>query len=221
MLYPIELPGHAGRGERCTASGRHVNGRESVCHATATKVAHNFPQPRRCSMNPNAAIPAAQDPPNAPQRTRIPDSPFARFDVRIASEHDAPRLSLLLQQLGSADPGPDPALLAVQLQRPRSDRVTLVAERGERLLGTCTLHLIEHLAHDFARSAILEDMVVDHHARGQGVGRELIGRAVERARSWGCYKLALSSHQDRETAQRFYAALGFTSHGVGLALHLD
>ncbi len=79
---------------------------------------------------------------------------------------------------------------------------------------------IEHLAHDFARSAILEDMVVDRHARGQGVGRELIGRAVERARSWGCYKLALSSHQDRETAQRFYAALGFTSHGVSLALHL-
>lgn len=111
-------------------------------------------------------------------------------------------------------------MLAIQLQRPRGDRVTLVAERGERLLGTCTLHLIEHLAHDFARSAILEDMVVDRHARGQGVGRELIGRAVERARSWGCYKLALSSHQDRETAQRFYAALGFTSHGVSLALHL-
>lgn len=107
--------------------------------------------------------------------------PFASFDVRIASEHDAPRLSLLLQQLGSADPRPDPALLAIQLQRPRGDRVTLVAERGERLLGTCTLHLIEHLAHDFARSAILEDMVVDRHARGQGVGRELIGRAVERA----------------------------------------
>ena len=98
--------------------------------------------------------------------------------------------------------------------------VYFLAERGERLLGTCTLHLIEHLAHDFARSAILEDMVVDRHARGQGVGRELIGRAVERARSWGCYKLALSSHQDRETAQRFYAALGFTSHGVSLALHL-
>ncbi|HHH9552379.1 GNAT family N-acetyltransferase [Pseudomonas aeruginosa] len=171
-------------------------------------------------MNQTVAIPAAQDLPDAPRQPRIPDSPFASFDVRIASEHDAPRLSLLLQQLGSADPRPDPALLAIQLQRPHGDRVTLVAERGERLLGTCTLHLIEHLAHDFARSAILEDMVVDRHARGQGVGRELIGRAVERARSWGCYKLALSSHQDRETAQRFYAALGFTSHGVCLALHL-
>lgn len=171
-------------------------------------------------MNQTVAIPAAQDLPDAPRQPRIPDSPFASFDVRIASEHDAPRLSLLPQQLGSADPRPDPALLAIQLQRPRGDRVTLVAERGERLLGTCTLHLIEHLAHDFARSAILEDMVVDRHARGQGVGRELIGRAVERARSWGCYKLALSSHQDRETAQRFYAALGFTSHGVSLALHL-
>lgn len=132
-------------------------------------------------MNQTVAIPAAQDLPDAPRQPRIPDSPFASFDVRIASEHDAPRLSLLLQQLGNADPRPDPALLAIQLQRPRGDRVTLVAERGERLLGTCTLHLIEHLAHDFARSAILEDMVVDRHARGQGVGRELIGRAVERA----------------------------------------
>ncbi len=132
-------------------------------------------------MNQTVAIPAAQDLPDAPRQPRIPDSPFASFDVRIASEHDAPRLSLLLQQLGSADPRPDPALLAIQLQRPHGDRVTLVAERGERLLGTCTLHLIEHLAHDFARSAILEDMVVDRHARGQGVGRELIGRAVERA----------------------------------------
>ncbi len=122
-------------------------------------------------MNQTVAIPAAQDLPDAPRQPRIPDSPFASFDVRIASEHDAPRLSLLLQQLGSADPRPDPALLAIQLQRPRGDRVTLVAERGERLLGTCTLHLIEHLAHDFARSAILEDMVVDRHARGQGVGR--------------------------------------------------
>lgn len=61
MLYPIELPGHAGHGERCAASGRHVNGRESVCHATATKAAHNFPQPWRCSMNQTVAIPAAQE----------------------------------------------------------------------------------------------------------------------------------------------------------------
>lgn len=140
-------------------------------------------------MNQTVAIPAAQDLPDAPRQPRIPDSPFASFDVRIASEHDAPRLSLLLQQLGSADPRPDPALLAIQLQRPRGDRVTLVAERGERLLGTCTLHLIEHLAHDFARSAILEDMVVDRHARGQGVGRELIAgpwsaRAVGAATNW-------------------------------------
>ena len=131
--------------------------------------------------------------------------------MRIASEHDAPRLSLLLQQLGSADPRPDPALLAIQLQRPRG-------ERGERLLGTCTLHLIEHLAHDFARSAILEDMVVDRHARGQGVGRELIGRAVERARSWGCYWRFPATRTGKPRSA--YAALGFTSHGVSLALHL-
>ncbi|MHA5862489.1 GNAT family N-acetyltransferase, partial [Pseudomonas aeruginosa] len=50
-------------------------------------------------MNQTVTIPAAQDLPEAPRQPRIPDSPFASFDVRIASEHDAPRLSLLLQQL--------------------------------------------------------------------------------------------------------------------------
>ena len=88
--------------------------------------------------------------------------------------------------------------------------------RDGRLLGTCTLNLIEHLAHGFARSAILEDMLVDSRARGQGIGQALVGRAAQRAREWGCYKLALSSHQDREAAHRFYAA-----HGVSLALPLD
>ncbi|MCY1396283.1 putative acetyltransferase [compost metagenome] len=151
----------------------------------------------------------------------LPDSPFATFDVRTASPNDATALAQLLQQLGANDPVPDPAVLTQRLRLQNPTQTTLVAERDGCLLGTCTLHLIEHIAHNFARSAILEDMVVDSRARGQGIGQALIGHAVEQARHWGCYKLALSSHQDRETAQRFYAALGFAPHGVSLSLKLD
>ncbi|WP_448679860.1 GNAT family N-acetyltransferase [Pseudomonas nicosulfuronedens] len=151
----------------------------------------------------------------------LPDSPFATFDVRAASADDAAALAPLLRQLGASDPLPDTALLALALGNQQPSRVTLIAERDGALLGTCTLHLIEHIAHGFARSAILEDMVVDSRARGQGIGQALIGRAVEWARDWKCYKLALSSHQDRETAHRFYAAMGFAPHGVSLSLSLE
>ncbi|MBP8238070.1 MAG: GNAT family N-acetyltransferase, partial [Pseudomonas sp.] len=79
----------------------------------------------------------------------------------------------------------------------------------------------EHLAHNFARSAIVEDVVVDEAARGLGIGQALMGKAIERARAWGCYKVALSSSLNREAAHAFYANLGFKPHGISPALTLD
>lgn len=156
-----------------------------------------------------------------PSSQHLPDSPFASFSVRAASSADAQALAALLQQLGSDEPRADPALLALRLNELPHSREVLVAERDGQLLGTCTLNLIEHLAHNFARSGVVEDVVVDADARGLGVGRALMAKAAERARAWGCYKLALSSNQSREAAQRFYEGLGFKPHGISLALRLD
>ena len=151
----------------------------------------------------------------------IPDSPLATFSVRQANAGDATALAPLLQQLGSNEPPMDTQRLAECLAQATPAALTLVAERDGVLLGTCSLHRIDHIAHAFARSAILEDMVVDSRARGQGVGQALIGRAVEQAREWGCYKMSLSSHLQREAAHRFYAAMGFAPHGISLSLALD
>jgi GNAT superfamily N-acetyltransferase len=63
--------------------------------------------------------------------------------------------------------------------------------------------------------------VVDTEARGLGIGQALMGKALDRARAWGCYKVALSSNQSREAAHAFYASLGFKPHGISLALMLD
>lgn len=156
-----------------------------------------------------------------PVSRHVPDSPFAHFSLRPACSGDAQALSALLQQLAPDEARSDAKLLALRLSEPAVNRVVLVAERDGKLLGTCTLHLIEHLAHNFARSAILEDVVVDADARGLGIGQALIDKAVERARAWGCYKLALSSNQSRAHAHRFYQGLGFKPHGISLALALD
>ncbi|WP_137817388.1 GNAT family N-acetyltransferase [Pseudomonas sp. 2FG] len=157
----------------------------------------------------------------APNAAHLPDSPFATFSLRAACSADAAKLANLLQQLGSDDPRPDPTLLALRLAELPASREVLVAERDGQLLGTCTLNLIEHLAHNFARSAVLEDMVVDSQQRGLGIGQAMIEKAAERARTWGCYKLALSTNQSREAAHGFYAALGFQPHGISLALSLE
>ena len=151
----------------------------------------------------------------------LPDSPFADFNLRAVSVNDAGALAALLQQLAPDEPRADAKLLALRLSELPVSRVVLVAERNGTLLGTCTVNLIEHLAHNFARSAILEDVVVDTEARGLGIGQALMGKAIERARAWGCYKIALSSNQSREAAHAFYANLGFKPHGVSLALTLD
>lgn len=156
-----------------------------------------------------------------PASRHVPDSPFTHLTLRAACPGDAQALSALLQQLAPDEARPDAKLLALRLNEPAVNCVVLVAERDAKLLGTCTLHLIEHLAHNFARSAILEDVVVDADARGLGIGQALIDKAVERARAWGCYKLALSSNQSREQAHRFYARLGFKPHGISLALTLE
>ncbi|MDP3816516.1 GNAT family N-acetyltransferase [Pseudomonas sp.] len=153
--------------------------------------------------------------------SKLPDSPFANFTLRAASVTDAAALAALLQQLALDEPRGDAKLLALRLGELPANRVVLVAERDDKLLGTCTVHLIEHLAHNFARSAIVEDVVVDADARGLGIGQALLGKAIERARAWGCYKLALSSSHSREAAHRFYAGLGFKPHGISLALPLD
>ncbi|MCG4453744.1 MULTISPECIES: GNAT family N-acetyltransferase [unclassified Pseudomonas] len=156
-----------------------------------------------------------------PASRHVPDSPFTHLTLRAACPGDAQALSALLRQLTPDEACPDAKLLALRLSELALDRVVLVAERDGKLLGTCTLNLIEHLAHNFARSAILEDVVVDMDARGLGIGQALIDKAVERARAWGCYKLALSSNQSREHAHRFYEGLGFKPHGISLALALD
>ncbi|MBB1520746.1 GNAT family N-acetyltransferase [Aquipseudomonas guryensis] len=139
--------------------------------------------------------------------------------IRRARPSDAQQLASLLKQLGHGEAAADSISLAQHLS-PRANREVLVAEQDDLLLGTCTLHLIEHLAHGFARSAIIEDMVVDSEQRDHGIGRALMLHAINQANLWGCYKVGLSSAVWRQTAHDFYRNLGFEQHGISLALNL-
>ena len=56
---------------------------------------------------------------------------------------------------------------------------------------------------------IIGDIYVREAYRGTGLARDLIDRAVERARETGCEELALDVDVDNERALAFYEKLGF------------
>jgi GNAT superfamily N-acetyltransferase len=56
-------------------------------------------------------------------------------------------------------------------------------------------------------------LVVAESARGAGVGRRLVDRAVDTARGWGCERIMLTTHVRRADAHAFYERIGFELTG--------
>lgn len=137
--------------------------------------------------------------------------------IREALRGDLPEVLRLYAQLGQDDGTTLCLDRAEELWREmlsHGDHRIWVAESEGRVVGTFSLLRMVNLAHLGAPSAVVEDVVVDESCRGMGVGRAMMGRAMEIARGKGCYKLTLSSNARRTDAHRFYENLGFRRHGI-------
>jgi GNAT superfamily N-acetyltransferase len=97
----------------------------------------------------------------------------------------------------------------------------LVAERRGEVVGVCQLLVFRHLQARGGLCAELESVHVHPDHRGSGIGRALVGAAVDRARAKGCYRVQLTSNRQREDAHRFYESLGFAPTHVGYKMRLD
>ena len=100
------------------------------------------------------------------------------------------------------------------------DQRLLLAEDGDRLVGSAHLMVLRHLDRHLLRSGVLEGIVVDPEYRRRGVGAGLMRAAAEAARQAGCYKLALTSNLARTGAHRFYSRLGWKRSHYGYSLEL-
>ncbi len=61
---------------------------------------------------------------------------------------------------------------------------------------------------------------VDEKYRGQGIGKELMRWAIERARKENCVAIQLTTNAERQDAHRFYENLGFRASHTGMKLYL-
>jgi GNAT superfamily N-acetyltransferase len=136
--------------------------------------------------------------------------------IRTALVEDAPALAPLLGELGyPADAERVRARLDQLLRNaapPDTDAVFVAQRPGDDVVGLLALHRFAGL-HADAPVALITALVVAERARGTGVGRQLIERAVGAARAWGCERLMVTTHVRRADAHAFYERIGFELTG--------
>ena len=95
----------------------------------------------------------------------------------------------------------------------------LVADEAGETVGTVVLIVVPSLSHGGLPWAKVEHMVVVESLRGEGIGRQIMEYAIDRARQAGCYKIELTSDSRRPEAHRFYSSLGFEAAATGFRLY--
>lgn len=111
----------------------------------------------------------------------------------------------LVPQLTDNNPPPSLDLLAALV---KSESSTLLVARADddSILGAASLTV--YLVPTGTR-AIIEDVIVDNSARGQGLGEALVRRCLAVAHEKGAPAVTLTSNPKREAANRLYQRMGF------------
>ena len=143
--------------------------------------------------------------------------------IREALQSDLPDVLWLYAQLGQDDGSildMNEAIRIFNIMNSYPDYRVYLAVLNGKTVGTFTLLIMDNIAHNGAKSAVLEDVVVSETMRGQGVGTLMMAFAGNLAKEKGCYKLAFSSNRNRTEAHRFYEKLGFERHGISFLMEL-
>ena len=85
----------------------------------------------------------------------------------------------------------------------------LVARAGQLPLGLAAVAFVPLVHHDDELCRITA-LVVAGHARGQGIGRQLVALVEQLALERACLRLEVTSADHRAPAHAFYRSLGFS-----------
>jgi GNAT superfamily N-acetyltransferase len=96
----------------------------------------------------------------------------------------------------------------------------IVAELDGAVVGTLQITFTPSISFQGGKRATVESVRVDEKYRGQGIGRELMLWAINRAKEENCITMQLTTNLDRTDAHRFYDNLGFTKSHLGMKLKL-
>ena len=142
-----------------------------------------------------------------------------KVEIREAGPEDAGAIMRLVHELARIEGVPSTLTtdyVAVYLSAPGA--CVLLAETGGRALGLISYYVRPNLYHA-GDCCLIDELVVDERARGQGIGGALLDAVVDRARAAGCAEVSLSTMPDNARAIAFYRRHGFTDEAVALERH--
>ncbi len=111
----------------------------------------------------------------------------------------------LVPQLTNNNPPPSLNDLTALVRDSSSTLMVARNDHGE-IIGALTLTV--YRVPTGIRS-IIEDVIVDNSARGQGIGEALVKHAIRVARERGAGNISLTCNPMREAANRLYQRMGF------------
>jgi len=149
------------------------------------------------------------------------------ISFRIATREDLPSIVRLLadDDLGSQRerveaPLPESYYLAYEVINQDRNHELIVAELDGEVIGTLHLMFLPSISFQGRLRAQIESVRVDTRYQSQGIGSEMMKRAIEHAQQRGAHIVQLTTHKSREDAHRFYERLGFKGTHLGMKLSL-
>ena len=147
------------------------------------------------------------------------------MNFRLATENDLPAIVRMLaddflgqQRERYEDPLPESYIKAFREIDADPNNELIVAELDGGVVGTLQLTYTPSISFQGGKRCTVESVRVDEKLRGQGIGREMMLWAIERAKERGCISMKLTTNNDRIDAHRFYEKLGFSKSHLGMKL---
>lgn len=128
--------------------------------------------------------------------------------IRPAHTTDADAVNELLEQLGYAQDGTATTATRIQTWGDDTLSAAYVADADGNLLGLVAVHICPFFQLAGSSGRIMA-LVVSDHARGQGIGGELVAAAESFAASQGCVRMEVTSADRRQDAHAFYRRRGY------------
>jgi ribosomal protein S18 acetylase RimI-like enzyme len=149
------------------------------------------------------------------------------LEFRQAKSEDLPEIVRLLADdfLGATreryeNPLPESYIKAFEEIEADKNNELIVAEKDGSIAGTLQITFTPSISFQGGKRATVESVRVDGKYREQGIGKELMLWAIERAKKENCHILQLTTNADRADAHRFYENLGFKGSHLGMKLYL-